>query len=453
MLSDKFNTLENDISSLMTFGKQGRDCSVPSDLILDKLQKLPTQYHWALGDGQLLLAIYGNKPMVRTGRGFFLGVLVKLSQCIGMGWPLISLVGMVELIKLLLRQHALVGNKGRNDGDYPPCFFVGFGVGKEEELFLHYSEKQTNRAGRLHQYKIETFAVWHRVSIASGLRSFFYALAVARKALADLPSELANRRDDFLIHIGSKVGYYSYMRSWFELLSIKASANLEEIAFSCQNMAAFAAVDVGIRTAYLSHGMITRCELLPAFTTINVLTTDEAAFMRHRLPKAHVTVYSTSRQTLVPSQMARRILITSCPVGGDARYMLSVMPLVRWAETKKVPVRVRLHPSENNTFFWSNYEEAGLVTIEKGDVDFFQAIAKLRPRLLVSWVSTTLADVLECGVIPVSVCADDDIHVAELVYPIFQRCLRWPRDFESIERLLDDDDHYASVLSRLRAGL
>lgn len=331
-------------------------------------------------------------------------------------------------------------------------FFVGFGVGKEEELFLHYSEKRTNGVGRLHQYKLDTFAVWHRVGIVPGLRSFFYALAVAKKSVAVLPSELCNRHVDFLTHIGSKVGYYSYMRSWFEILSIRAGANLEEVAFSCQNMAAFAAVDVGIRTAYLSHGVINRCEVLPAFTTVSALTTYDAAFISHRLPKAHVRVYSPSRQTLTPSQMAREILITSCPNGGDANYMLSAIPLVYWANTMKVPVRVRLHPSEDATFFWSNYEEAGLVTIEKADVDFFKAIDRLRPRLLASWVSTTLADVLACGVIPVSVSVDDDIYVAELVYPIFQRCLRWPQDFESIERLLDDDEYYASVLSRLRAG-
>ncbi|MDP2761561.1 MAG: hypothetical protein Q8O64_14425 [Sideroxyarcus sp.] len=424
-----------------------------SDLILEKLQSLPSRYHWALGDGQLLLAVYGNKPMVRTGRGARLGILVKLSQHFGMVWPLLTLVGMVELIKLLLRQHVSVRNRSRKDGNYPARFFVGCGVPNDEKLFLRYSEKQSAGVGRLHQHKIESFAVWHRVGIMSGFRSLFYAVVVARMAIAALPAELASWRVDFLTHIGSKVGYVAYMRSWFDILSIRAGIYLEEVVFTGQNMAAFAAVDVGIRAGYLQHGMITRCEILPAFTSIMALTTSEAAFMRHRLPKAHVTMYSQSRQTLVPSQMAREILIAACPAGYDVRYMLSVMPLVRWATTKKIPIRVRLHPSEDDSCFWSSYEEAGLVTIEKDDVDFFQAIDRLRPRLLVSWVSATLADVLECGVIPVSVSVDDDIHVAELVYPLFQRCLRWPKDFESIERLFDDDEYYASVLSRLRAGL
>lgn len=421
------------------------------DDILDKLQKLPPQYHWALSDAQLLLAIYGNKPTVRTGRLFLLTILVRFSQRIGMVWPLISLIGTVELVKLLVRQHAFKKNKRRNVGVYPTCFFVGFGVAKEVELISNYGKNKANEPGILHQYKIETFAFWHRVDVMSGFRSLFYAIALARQAVAALPAELAYRRVDFLTHIASKIGYYAYVRSWFSILAIRADSNLVEVVFSCQNLAAFAAVDAGILASYFSHGMITRCELLPVFTTVSALTADEATFIRHRLPKAHVTVYSPARQTLVPSQMAKEILIASCPVGGNPRYMLTVMPLIRWAETKKIPVRVRLHPSEDATYFWSGYANSGLVTIEEGDVDFFQAIDRLKPRFLISWVSTTLADVLHCGVIPITACLDDDLYVAELVYPISQRCLKLPKDFESIERLFDDDEYYESVLSRLCA--
>jgi len=156
------------------------------------------------------------------------------------------------------------------------------------------------------------------------------------------------------------------------------------------------------------------------------------------------------KPTLIPSQMEKEILIASIYL--DADYMSSITPFIPWAANKKLPIRVRPHPCESSTF-WSGDEADGSVTIEKSDADFLQAIDRLRPRFIVSWFSTTLVDALECGVIPVTVCADEDRSVADMIYPLFQRCLRWPQDAESIARLLDDDEFYASVLSRLREGL
>jgi hypothetical protein len=417
---------------------------------LYKLHKLPTQYHWALADGALLLAISRNEPVVRGVRGRWLYGLVKVSQHLGLVWPLLSLVGMVELIRLLLRQRVSTRSGSSQDGNYPTRFFVGFGAGREEELFSRYCEKQADGVGRLDQLNVGSFAVWHCVGIVSGLRSLARALAVARMALAALPPECAPWRADFFTYVGMRVGYFAYMRAWFEILKTKTGTRLDEVAFLTGYIPAFAAVDAGLPTCYLQHGMIGCSTLLPDFTRVEALTADEAAFIRHRLPKTCVTTHSRSRHTLVPSQMAREILVAS--IYGDTEYILRIMPFIFWANAMKVPIRVRPHPCEDSTF-WPSYETAGHVTIEKSDVSFFHAIDRLQPRLVVSWFSTAMDDALMCGVIPVSVCADDDRNVADMIYPLFQRCLRWPQDTESIERLLDDDEYYASVLSRLREGL
>ena len=418
-------------------------------MLADKLQKLPAQYHWALADGSLLQAISRNEPMVRGIRGSRLGGLVKVSQRLGLVWPLLSLVGVVEFIRLLLRQRVSTRNESSQDGHYPARFFVGFGAGQEEELFSRYCEKQGGMVGRLDQVNVGSFSVWHCVGIVPGLRSLARALAVARMALAALPPELAPWRADFLTYVSMRVGYFAYMRAWFEILKTKTGTRLDEVAFLTGYIPAFAAVDVGLSTCYLQHGMIGYSTLLPAFIRVEALTADEAAFMRRRLPNAHVTMCLLPRPTLIPSQMAREILVAS--IYGDTEYISRIMPFIFWANAMKVPIRVRPHPCEDGTF-WPGYETAGHVTIEKSDVSFFHAIDRLQPRLVVSWFSTALVDALECGVIPVTVCADEDRSVADMIYPLFQRCLRWPQDTESIERLLDDDEYYTSVLSRLREG-
>ena len=420
-------------------------------MLADKLQKLPAQYHWALSDGSLLQAISRNEPMVRGIRGSLLGGLVKVSQHLGLVWPLLSLVGMVELIRLLLRQRVSTRNGSSQDGHYPTRFFVGFGAGREEEYFSRYCETQAGGVGRLDQINVGSFAVWHCVGIVSGLRSLARALAVARMALAALPLELAPWRADFFTYVGMRVGYFAYMRAWFEILKTKTRTRLDEVAFLTGYIPAFAAVDAGFPTCYLQHGMIRHSTLLPAFSRVEALTAAEAAFIRYRLPKTRITTHSQSRQTLVPSQMAREILVASIYYP-DTEYISRILPFICWVNAMKVPIRVRPHPCEDGTF-WPGYETAGHVRIEKSDVSVFHAIDRLQPRLVVSWFSGAMDDALRCGVIPVSVCADDDRNVADMIYPLFQRCLRWPQDTESIERLLDDDEYYASVLSRLRDGL
>ncbi len=424
-------------------------------MLADNLQKLPAQYHWALADGALLQAISRNEPMVRGTRGRLLGGLVKVSQYLGLAWPLISLAGMLELIRLLLRQHRSTQNGNRQDVHYPTCFFVGFGAGKEAELFSQYCEGQAGSVERLNQLNVDSFSSWHCVGIMPGFRSLARALAVARMAIAALPSECAPWRAEYFTYIGMRAGYFAYMCAWFEILKKKTGIRLGEVAFLTGYIPAFAAVDAGLPTCYLQHGLIRHSTLLPAFMRAEALTIEEADFIRHRSPETRVTTHVRPTHALIPSEMKREVLVASIyeiPESGGGEYLSRIMPFIGWANTKSVPVRVRPHPCEDGTF-WPAYEAAGHVAIEKCDEGFLQAIARLQPRLVVSWFSTAMHDALMCGVIPVSVCADDDRHVADMVYPLFRRCLRWPQDADLIARLLDDDDYYELVLSRLRRGL
>lgn len=415
-------------------------------MIADKLQKLPHQYHWVLADSALLLAITNNRPIVRGVQGHRLSALVKMGQYVGLIWPLLWVVSMVELISLL-RWQRKAQNEYRQYHDYPAHFFVGFGAGPEDHFFKQYFEKHDGKVGKLHQLKIESLAVWHVVGIISGLRSLLQALYTARLAVAALPVELISRRTDFLTYVGMRAGYYAYMRAWFETL--KVNSQLEDVAFISADTAAFAASDAGLPTCYLQHGMTRHSTILPAFARVEALTADEAAHIRRRLPESQITLCPSTKRAIEPTQMAKTILIAS--IYGDHAYISLIIPFISWANARKLPLRVRPHPCEKGTF-WNGYEVNKIVTIEKNDVDFFETIYRLRPRLVVSWYSTAMEDALKCGVIPLSVCAEDDRHVADMVYPLFQRCLRWPQDEQIIERLLEDDEYYVKVLCRLREG-
>lgn len=425
-------------------------CNIKLLLIIDKLQASPQQYRWVYGDSALLQAISRNEPIVRGIRGRLLGGLVKVSRRLGLVWPLLRLMGILEIIGLLLRQRATTRNGNSQNNNYPERFFVGFGAGKEEVLFKQYCENHSGKVGRLNQIDISSFSVWHRVGIGSGFRALVSALAAARMAITALPAEINPWRADFFTYVGMRIGYFAYMRAWFEILKIKSGTSLDEVAFVTGDIPAFAAVDSGFATCYLQHGMIRLSVVLPSFNRVEALTADEAVFMRHRLPKLHVTQHLSFMCRLELSQLKRGILVAS--IYGDTEYLSIITPFILWANAMKVPLQVRPHPCENSTF-WQGYLAVGQVTIEKCDEDIYQCIARLCPRLVVSWFSTAVFDALECGVIPVTVCTDDDRNVADMVYPLFKRCLRWPDDVDSITRLLNDDEYYATVLFRLREGL
>lgn len=424
--------------------------SYPSTRYLSAtLQKLPTQYHWVLANEALLSAISRGEPVAWGIRGRRLRGLVNVSQKLGFLWPLLWLVGAVELSKLLIQQCKSTRNGIRRTADYPARFFVGFGAGPEELILKIYSESHPGNVGRLDVFNAGSFADWHRVRFMPGLRALAHALAAARMAVAALPPELAHWHSNFLTSAGMRAGHFAYMHAWFEILKTKAYSHLEEIVFLAGDTAAFAAADVDLPICYLQHGFI-QYSILPEFTRIEVLTTDEAAFMKEALPQAHISLRPQQSHALVPTQLTREILVTS--IYGDSNCMSRIAPVIAWASAMKIPIRVRPHPCEIGAF-WSGYEANGIVSIEKGDAGIIQAINRLRPRLVVSWFSTTLAEALELGIVPVTVCADDDRDVKDTVYPIFQRCLRWPQDSGIVMRLLDDDELYASVLSRLRREL
>jgi hypothetical protein len=415
--------------------------------LVDLLQKLPQEYRWVFNDHSTLMAVYLEKPTVRTGRMAILKSLIRYSKMFGIEWVFIYTVGLFVMINLLITQLFAHKPKRKIDQDYPSVFFVGFNVSRNDQIYLDYCAKRSETVGKLFQYDIKSFARWYRVNFQMGIFYIAYSISIAKKAIAAMPSELAGRREDFLAHIASRLGYYAYTRSWFHMVQ-RINPRLKEIAFSCQNIASFAAVDEGIHTIYFSHGLLSHAELLPTFNEVTVISDSEIEFVKHRLPDSSVTTYLEQLEKLDPSQMLREVLICSYPSNGN-KYMSNIIVFLDFAKIENIKVRVRLHPSENYNVFWHKYQEAGLVSIETYDINIRHAIVRLKPRLVLCWGSATLIDALDHGVIPVNVIQDGDLLAAELVYPVFRRSLRLRHHFEALSKLFHDDNYYNYVLSKL----
>jgi hypothetical protein len=415
--------------------------------LVDLVQKIPQEYRWVFNDHSTLMAVHLEKPTVRTGKMAILKSLIKYSKMLGMEWQLIYIVGLFSMIKMLASQFFVINQKSKIDQNYPSAFFVGFSVTRNEQIYLDYCDKTSEVIGKFNQYDIGSFARWCRVNFQMGMYFLAYSITIAKKAIASMPPELSGRREDFLSHVASKLGYYAYMRSWFHMVR-RINPRLKEIAFSCQNIASFAAVDEGIHTIYFSHGLLSHAELLPAFNKVTVISNAEMEFVKCRLPDSSVATYINQIEKLNPSRMLREVLICSYP-SSENKYMSNIITFLDFAKVESIKVRVRLHPSENDNVFWHKYQEAGLVSIEVCDISVNDALVRLKPRLVLSWGSTTLIDALDHGVIPINASRDDDLMATELVYPVRRRSLRLDRHFKSLPKLFHDDDYYNYVLSKL----
>lgn len=408
------------------------------------LQKLPAHYHWAFADENLLRSIPTGMPVKRGSRGRPLYGLVRAASSIGLHWPLLWLVGVVELGRLLLRQ-LNVPVQSTATLQSPFRIFTGFGAGSEESLFSRYCGEHPGPVLRLDQTRIESFAQWHRVDISGALSALASAIVTARQAMKLLPADLGRWHCDFLAFIGMRIADYAYMRAWFGWLKNSNGANVEEVAFLAADTCAFAVADLELRPAYLQHGLIFYY-LLPGFVRVEALTFDEANYFRTVFPQTAL-VQAPHYPTLAIDELAELVLVAS--IYGEPDYMARINPFLQWASTANLNVCVRPHPREDRRFWQGRGFDSSLV-MDDSDSDFVQALQRLKPRLVISWFSTALAEALNLGVVPVTVCRPDDRAVADMPYLIFQRCLHWPQDSAAIARLLYDNDYYAAVLASLR---
>jgi hypothetical protein len=408
------------------------------------LQKLPAHSRWALADSAVLQAAARGNAARFGKRGSKLRSLIGVSEVCGLTRALLFFVGLRTLVGLLLKQNVV---RTPASNPCPPFLFVGFGAGAEEPLFLSYAKEHPNLTGSVDQLRPDSFAYWHRVGLGDAIRELSAAVGSAMAAAAKLPTGAAKCRLDFLTSTGIRVAHYAFTRAWFEKLRAK-SPDLREVAFLSPDTPAFSAVDARIPTRYIQHGLIRHSLVLPSVDRIDALTPDEARHFRRRVPSAKVELQAVSPRIEVRSA-SRDVLVAS--IYAPLPEIRRCETFLEWALSQGWTLRLRPHPREDRAY-WREAVRKFRVSLEDQDASMHAALARLRPRMVVSWYSTALADALAAGLIPVTVCTLDDPNVQDMVYPLFSRCLRWPDEQVTIASVMHDDDAYRRELARLRQG-
>lgn len=385
--------------------------------------------------------------------GKLLKTLVQIFYKLRFIYLLLFIVGTVQLIRLLILQRLKNGpteakTLGASKSKRPDIYFVGFGAGPEEALFAFYCAEKDEPVARVDQTKVASMGRWYRIGARQAFASLIHSLRITRHALAHLPHEYRPWEVDFLTFVGIRLGYYSYVRAWFAELK-SSSPELAEVCFLAADTAAFSAVNVGIPTRYLQHGLIRHSLVFPAFDRVDALTHDELIHFRKRLPAADVQLRRPKMTGITPVKPPC-ILVAS--VYGQHEEMRRILPFLEFATNSGMAIHVRPHPCEDRNF-WEAGDLPFNVQLDDSDSSFDDALERLRPTLVVSWFSTALVDALYRSVIPVSVSTRDDLNIKDMVYPLFKHSLHWPSDQHELEEIITCEASYTTTLSRLRVGI
>jgi hypothetical protein len=403
------------------------------------LQLLPAAWRWALADSALLQAIAADQPVKRGPRGERLhGWLVRADR-VGLAIPAMWIVGMTQAVAAWRRHRS-----GPAQGVPFGRVFVGFGAGMEDKLFRQYESMVGPSVVRVDQTDPASCGKYQRVAFARIIGAVTRSTRQASKALRGLPPSLAPSCDQFRTFAAMRLGDYSFMRAWFETLNARVP-RVTEACFVAADTPAFAAIDSGLMARHLQHGFVRHSLVFPGFAHVDALTIDEGKHFRRRLPDAIVAQVEYPHIAL--EGLSSAILVAS--VYEETAELQKVQSFLSWAQLQSWGVAVRPHPREDRKF-WTTQVDRGLFQLAEEDRTFHDALKRLRPRIVVSWYSTALADALNCGIIPVTVSDGDTPAVRDMVYPLFKRALRWPQDASRIAEVMASDEAYRAVLQTLQ---
>lgn len=398
---------------------------------------------WIVADSEILQSLQNQTPLVRGKRGSKLALLFRMIDIDLVSSFLLVIVGWVELTRLWLRQFK---SRQTSNASLPNYFFVGFGAGAEDKIYQEYCSNCNSPVGRLDQIDTSTFGSWHRCDYFHGVKELLIARCQVLSLINQLPHELKDRRVDFWAFACMRIGLYGYMRAWF-VECINRSDSQLEFAFLSADTPAFAAADLPLTTRYLQHGLIRHSLVLPRFKLIEALTADEKKYFQNRLPESQINLQDCP--AFNQADLSSCVLIAS--VYGSTQSLPLIVPFLEWAYSNGLQIVVRPHPKEKHEF-WEKYEEVGMLSVDRRPDSFESSLKRIRPCIVASWFSTTLAESLQYGVLPVTVWDSGSADIADLVYPLLKRSVQWPKGKARVEDALSDKSEYQKLIQDLRQG-
>lgn len=308
--------------------------------------------------------------------------------------------------------------------------FVGFGAAAELPILSWYQFKRSGPP--LYIQSARTLRQWINITSFDVLVITLTKFYEGHTALRTLPSGLRPLRLKLQWSLVKHVGLYSYWYSGFRKLR---EANIsDEVLFIHSGLSAFAAVDVGLNVKFIAHGLLRHSIVFPDFNEVQTMTELEVNHVKTRCPHFN----NVSRQVFrsVPKMKStkdKRVLLLAAHGSYEELELLNEF-------LESLPFtgfEIGFRPRKNNfNFDIKSTDFKNDVAILSGDGSLMEVVAEFNPTLVVSTVSAGLIEASDAGCNIVCLASASDRVIIDMVYPMLESFLNWPRDHKQLSEML-----------------
>ena len=304
--------------------------------------------------------------------------------------------------------------------------------------FRHFNKDKDNSK----YIKIECFNKYQftgiaKLSLLKIYREFYLAFREILPILEDAKKIL--NREDLTMEIMSSLPVFSYFTCL--LKELKRSNSKLKLFSGGAPLISSAAILVNIETYYLAHGLINkpipRKELhpkpneyflvYPEYTYIYTYSKEEKNYLESFGISSLIIPYTYKKL----KNLERKVIIFLNST--DANMDKEVLEdLIEIFYQNHYEVVIKIHPTYSGNIY-KNIERKNQIRFENSSKSSGESfIRQEHPKFACSWISTTLCEALNLGVIPICMSDKQDILFDEILYPLKKKSIMWNDEKELI---------------------
>ena len=397
----------------------------PFETLASIIQRLPSEARWLYAQQEVIRAIAQGSAPVRGRWGARADRIVAWSLRLGVARAAIMLGTLWLSFLVFIRQYRV-----SRAVDAHGVAFIGRAAMRDPALVAVFERRVGRRALVLDETEITSFYRCRRVRLRRLLGEWCQVWKEIWPHLSQ--SEVGGFDLRYCLSgVLTRLDRFVYLRAW--LRDYCRLGGTPVVGVSAASHVSYAAVAAGAHVIYLPHGFQARSLVLPDFAEIVSFNRFETEHFLRRLPGTEVTMPPPSRGFIETERIAA--------IAGDywqPEDFDLCRTFIEWARQHDVPVVVRPHPQDLSGY-WQRWRGVAGISFDDTPCDFDTFLQRNRPRLLVTWTSTTIFDAVVRGVVPVTL-AGDRFDDADFVFPYWQIALQWPKAIAEIASLVDQPE-------------
>jgi len=417
-----------------------------------KLQNQNSVPLWALANDNVLFSAALNQNYPWKNKSYKISRLMKISNTLKVPGCLIFLIGFYKIVLSLekIRKKKL---RDKNTTVNYKKIFVGHGANAEEFIFEEYVKKNNSSALRINVINLDGLEKITTPSLFLLLKLLFqnsYGLSHKIKKLSfDFNLNLL----DFLVVAALNIGEYVFFSEFFRIAKLKG---INEVTFLALHVSAHSCAREKLKMVYWSHGLIKLSILMIKANHIAVLTLEEKNYLIS-LFKGEVDCSLLKNYKPVLGIKKNSIIFMSPELLSMFPEAIkeNVFSFLEWCKNVDFQIILRPSPKTSQSDLLDLKKQLpGYNNIDEFQIDFEERLKTIQPKFVAGLNTTGLFVALSLEILPICFC---DPHVDDatwnMIYPMKQRALFWPKDRCIIEEAICSDIAYNEHLLRLRNAL